>query len=189
MNSVQVIEAIELAFAGVSRDPEQSLHQAQLLDQGIGREILEDEWKASGLLDSDMQWHEVPDTDLQDCPAALSHLTPVSWRYYLAAYMRLALKYLATPLWKVDVPHWVLHTLTYDDSYPGMGRYNLGRFETLDRAQFEAVQHFLLFTKSNPACHNFYSEQAAAALNKYWGLSNEQRPNRSLQPTAARGGR
>jgi hypothetical protein len=185
MTAAEVVEAIERAFSGVQRDSDQSLHQAQLTDQGIGREISEAEWKASALLDTDSEWHEVPDDDLQSCDAALSHLTPASWRYYLPAYMRAALKQLATPLWKYDVPHWVLHSLTYDDEYPGMGPYKLARFEALNESQAEAVARFLKFTVASPSAHNFYSRDAKIALEKYWGIPKEKRPNSALMPDAS----
>ena len=79
----------------------------------------------------------------------------------------------------------LLHTLTYDDSYSGMGWYKLERFETLSQEQVDSVQHFLRFASDYGGD---YSEAAADALRKYWGLPKGQRPIKSLQPPAASGG-
>jgi hypothetical protein len=175
-----LIEAIERAFAGVQRDPEQSLHQAQLDDQGIAREISVEERERAGLLDDHTEWHEVSESELQECPDAMSHLLPASWVFYLPAYMRAAIGLLDKPLWKADLPHRVLFALTYQDNYPGIGHYYLARFERLTASQTEAVTQFLRFVEHNAAGENFYSRDAREALQSYWGLPPKERPNSRL---------
>jgi hypothetical protein len=187
MTELQLAEVIERAFAGVRRDPDQSLHQAQLDDQGIARCIPEEERARAALLDDHTDWHEVSESELQECPNAMSHFLPASWVFYLPAYMRAAITLLDRPLWKADLPHQVLFALTYGDNYPGIGRYYLARFEKLSEAQFEAVKQFLIFVRDNASGHNFYARDATEALQSYWGLPNEKRPNSSLHPTDTSG--
>src|SRR6185295_12581899 len=139
MTAQQLTEAIERAFAGVRADPEQTLHQAQLDDQGIAREISAEERKKTALLDEHTEWYEVSESELQECPAAMSHFLPASWIFYLPAYMRAAMGLLDRPLWKADLPHIVLYALTYRNNYPCIGLYYLARFEKLTPDQFEAV--------------------------------------------------
>jgi hypothetical protein len=176
----QVIELIENAFAGVRRDPEQSLHQAQLDDQAIAREISPEERSRAGLLDDHDEWHEVSEAELQECPDAMSHFLPDSWCFYLPAYMRAAIALLDKPLWKADLPHRVLFALTYRNDSAGIGRYYLDRFERLDEAQCEAVWSFLIFVANSVGEHNFSSRDATEALQSYWALPLEKRPNSAL---------
>jgi hypothetical protein len=181
----QLTELIEQAFADVRRDPDQSLHQAQLDDQGIAREIPAEERAKAALLDDHTEWHEVSESELQECPDAMSHLLPASWVFYLPAYMRAAITLLDRPLWKADLPHRVLFALTYSDTYPGIKYYYLGRFEKLSAAQFEAVKQFLMFVERNAAGENFYSRDASEALRSYWDLPLEKRPNSRLLTDAS----
>lgn len=185
MTAQQLTEAIEQAFAGVQRDPDQSLHQAQLDDQSIAREISAEERGRAALLDDHTDWHEVSESELQECPDAMSHLLPASWVFYLPAYMRAAIGLLDKPLWKADLPHRVLFSLTYRDNYPGIGQYYLARFERLTSAQFEAVRQFLMFVEQNAAGQNFYSRDATEALRSYWDLPPEKRPNSRLLTDAS----
>lgn len=184
MSMIQVIECLERAFTDVARDPEQSLHQAQLTDQGIHREISPKEWRTAGLLDAALEWHEVDDTDIEACDAALSHMTPISWRFYIPAYMRLTLKTLDKPIWETDVPHQTLFSLALEDSYPGMREYRMERFQTLNQEQHEAVCTFLVYIRDNASENEFHSRDAEIALEKYWGKFTHPF-NKSLDTDAA----
>ncbi len=189
MNPLQVTEMIERAFAKVARSPDESLHLAELGAQAVARKISGQEWAACRQLDTDTSWHEVPDEDLLDCNSALFHLTPVGWRYYVPAYMRLALKFINEPVWRDDVPHRVIFALTYRDDYPGMSQYKLSRYEMLDLRQSEAVRAFLECVKCYGGSGvNFYAEHAEEALSRYWALPAEQRPRLSWPAPATAGG-
>ena len=87
-----VIALIEAAFTDVGRDEDCTLHQAQLADQSMSREISQEEWDAEKLRDPETDWREVPAESLDECSAALSHASPQSWLFYIPAYMRRALE-------------------------------------------------------------------------------------------------
>lgn len=89
-----VLALIDLAFAGLQRDEDCTLHQAQLLDQTMSREISEEEWAAAKGLDPQTDWRDVPAASLDECDAVLSHASPQSWLFYIPAYMKRALELL-----------------------------------------------------------------------------------------------
>jgi hypothetical protein len=174
MTATKVIESIERAFSGVSRDPEMSLHQAHLSDQGIARRISSEEWKAAELLDTASEWYEVEETDLEECDAATSHLCPQSWRFYIPAFMRMTLKVLDKPIWETDVPHWTLFTLTLRDDYPGIDEHSLQRYRLLTPEQCRAVRDFLVYVRDYAYENPSYSRDAQEALEAYWeSVANE----------------
>src|SRR6185437_7671477 len=76
---------IEAAFLDVERDEDCTLHQAQLIDDAIRREISLVEWQAAKDKDPETDWRRVPEAYPDECDAALSHATPQSWRFYLPA--------------------------------------------------------------------------------------------------------
>lgn len=160
------------AFSGVERDPDQSLHQTQLTDQGMSRRIGGSEWAAAGRLDPERSWEEVPSTALDECDAALSHATPESWRFYLPAFMRRALAHFVPPEYKYEKLSAVIFHLTYtSQSSPHL----LPRFELLDHRQRRAVRHFLELVEAEALAvveatnSNYWTYEAALnALDSYW---------------------
>lgn len=78
----RIIQAIEQAFAGVSRGTI-TLHEAEVLDS-YGTEA---ERRRARALDTEDDWRRVRDSSIEACPAALSYLDTESWRFYLPAYM------------------------------------------------------------------------------------------------------
>jgi hypothetical protein len=167
---------IEAAFAGVARDPEQSLHQAQLTDQGMSRRIPGSEWAAAGRRDRESKWTEVPAEALDECDAALSHCTPESWRFYLPAYLCRSLALFVPPNYSTDMLHSVLFHLTcHGDDNPGMRSYSLERYQSLTPLQHKAVRRFLelvvresleLVETTND--HWLTYDHAKKALESYW---------------------
>ena len=59
--------------------PQMSLHQAQLADPSMSREITDEEWRRAGELDRGRSWNEFSDDNLIACDAALSHLDEQSF--------------------------------------------------------------------------------------------------------------
>lgn len=167
---------IEAAFAGVARDPEQSLHQSQLTDQGMSRRIPGREWMAAERRDRERSWTEVPGEALDECDAALSHFTPASWRFYLPAYICRALSLFTPPDLKTDLLDIVVFQLTlHEKTDEGLKGYLLERYRSLTPAQHEAVRHFLelvvheslrLVETTND--HWRLYEDAKTALESYW---------------------
>jgi uncharacterized protein DUF6714 len=72
--------------------PDLTIHQAQLSDQGMSREISDKEWKSEKDKDVNTTWLELSDYVLMECNAALSHLDENSFVYYIPAYIKFALK-------------------------------------------------------------------------------------------------
>lgn len=167
---------IEKAFAGVARDPEQSLHQAQLTDQGMSRRIPGSEWAAAGRRDRERKWTEVPGEALDECDAALSHFTPESWRFYLPAYLCRSLALFTAPDFKEDLLDRVVFQLTLrEEASEGLKGYLLERYRSLTPSQHEAIRHFLelvvqeslhLVETTNDHWQTY--DSAKTALESYW---------------------
>jgi hypothetical protein len=93
MESIEeIIHAIATAFVGVGRG-QVTLHEAEVMDV-YGSEV---ERREARRRDPEDDWTTVPAASLEECPSALSFLDPESWRFYLPAYMRLALRHFGLP--------------------------------------------------------------------------------------------
>lgn len=154
MDIVTVDATIEAAFAGVERDEECTLHQAQLRDHTLDREIADREWHEAKERDQATDWRDVPDDDLDESDAALSHATPECWRFDLPAYMRRALRLLDASILETWFPGSVVSHLGYP-SKPLEGHI-LPRFELLNTAQQKAVRAFLGFLDTS---HSRYARR------------------------------
>lgn len=167
---------IESAFSGVARDPEQSLHQAQLTDQGMSRRIPGREWMEAGRRDRERSWTEVPGEALDESDAALSHFTPESWRFYLPAYLCRSLALFTAPDFKADLLDIVLFQLTLrEEADDGLKGYLIERYRSLTPSQHEAVRHFLelvvqesLHLVETTNDHYQTYDAAKTALESYW---------------------
>lgn len=173
----EVIALIEAAFADVSRDEHCTLHQAQLADQSMSREISQGEWDAEKLRDLETDWRAVPPDSLDECSAALSHASPQSWLYYIPAYMRRALElWDADPL-ESDLRSSVIFHLTQESKDVGLAAYVLERFLQMNPQHEAAVVAFLEFFRD--IADDWHSQGASEALKSYWSLPPEKR-QRSL---------
>jgi hypothetical protein len=137
------------------------------------RDISEAEWQAAKDKDPETDWRLVPVSFLDECDTALSHATPQSWRFYLPAYMRRALRLLDTDLW---FPGSVIFHLTYRGKPPETDLYTLERFNTLNATQGQAVKLFLEYIRDYPAHRTSYRRDAEVALGKYWDLEKHKQP-------------
>jgi hypothetical protein len=167
---------IEAAFIGVERDEDCTLHQAQLADQGMSREISDAEWQSARERDQATDWRQVPTASLDECDAALSHATPQSWKFYLPAYMCRALQLLEADILDTWFPGSLIHHLSCPSKSPGLESYVFDRFRMLNSAQGQSVAPFLQFIRDFPATRTSYRREAEAALRKYWKLDEEKRP-------------
>ena len=159
MESVEdIITAIEEAFAGVARGAV-TLHEAEIIDDyGTEAERLH-----ARTYDPEVNWRDVPDSSIQECPAALSFVDPVSWRFYLPAYMRFGLRHLRDPR-NSAIDH-AIYSLDGGGT-PQRGEFTLERFRTLNEAQARAVRRFLIFASENgDHCDD---RVAKDALEAYW---------------------
>ena len=150
------------AFGGVRRG-RITLHEAEVIDN-----YGPDEGRADARpADVDRRWVDVPDDHVAGCPWSLPHLDPVSWRYYVPAYMIWSLRHEDGP---GNLAHGFI-TYTFDIS-PGLVDYALARFEALTPDQSAAVTRFLRFraggASGDPA--------AERALTEYWGRLGSHGP-------------
>jgi hypothetical protein len=177
MNLANVDATIEAAFLEVERDDHCTLHQAQLADQGLSREISDAEWQAARDKDQETDWRLIPAVFLDECDAALSHGTPQSWRFHLPAYMRRALRLLDADILETWLPGNVIFHLTYSDK---KSSFDLERFDTLDATQGRAVKSFLECIRNYPTKEPSYQQDAERALARYWGRDAEKRPTGAI---------
>lgn len=157
------------AFAGVRPDPDQTLHEAQLTDDGIFRSIGAAEMRAARAKDAHHAWTEVPAAALDACDHAMSHFTAQSWCFYLPAYMRRSLELFGDPLWDAEMLGSLIFHLTVKKEMPLC-------VARLTGAQKLAVRHFLelveqeslvFIERTNSYCSPY--DDAKAALDSYWG--------------------
>ncbi len=123
-----VLGLIDEAFAGTQRDESCTIHQAQLADETLDREIPDEEWLVAKLRDPEINWRDVPTPSLDECDAALSHATPTSWLFYLPAYMKRALELLTANSEDSNLPNSVIFHLTLERKSPGLNFYVFERF-------------------------------------------------------------
>lgn len=107
-----VLALIDEAFAGTQRDESCTIHQAQLADETLDREIPDEEWLVAKRRDPEINWRDVPASSLDECDAALSHATPTSWLFYLPAYMKRALELLNANSEDSNLPNSVIFHLS-----------------------------------------------------------------------------
>jgi len=153
-----VIAAIEAAFGSVARGAV-TLHEAEVMDDyGTDAEL-----RAARTCDPEVDWRDVPDSSIRECPAALSFLDPVSWRFYLPAYMRFGLRHLEDS--RSSTIDDAIYSLDPGGS-PRLDEFKLERFRTLNVAQADAVRRFLVFAVENGGhCDEVVARDA---LNAYW---------------------
>jgi hypothetical protein len=142
--------------------PEMSLHQAQLADQSMTREISEDEWARTGELDAGRSWKDFSDDELLACEAALSHLDEPSFIYYLPAYLIFALRHFGAD-WQ-DTAWELVHATVF--AVTNRTPYTLSRFKKFSPAQREAIVAFLKFFASHRT--DGIGSDAQEALARYW---------------------
>jgi len=180
-----IISTIACAFRTVDRDDSYTLHEAQLTDQSMRREIPAKEFTDAKRLDPHQDWREIPASSIDECDAALSHLSPKGWRFYIPAYMTRAVELLDQPVWKTSLPGSVVFHLTYPKKEVPLQFYKLDRFNLLDEVQVAAVVTFLEYVAAHAPADAGIREDAQVALKRYWGLPQDQRPNLSLHQTPA----
>jgi len=165
-----VLALINDAFAGIQRDESCTIHQAQLADETLDREIPDDEWLMAKRRDPEVDWRDVPANSLDECDAALSHATPTSWLFYLPAYMKRALELLNANSKSSNLPNSVIFHLTLDRGTPGLSCYVFERFRQVNPAQERAIVAFLEYIKGYSTSDTWHPKCAEKALDSYWGL-------------------
>jgi hypothetical protein len=160
MESSSLAQQIKAAFPLLPL-PEVSLHQAQLLDQTMSRELTEAEWEAAGAQDSGRTWQAFTEDELIACDSALSHLDESDFIYYLPAFLLLALRHLEV---KWDHPAWTI-TGSAVFSVTSRSGYSLSRFARFTPEQVAAVTAFLNAVAQSSGSN---AQDARVALDRYW---------------------
>ncbi len=154
-----VVDAIETAFHGVNRG-EITLNEAEVIDNyGSAAERA-----AARARDTEARWQEVPDAHVANAAAALCHVDPVSWRYYVPRYMVWSLQNFRTSVSMSSDA--TIYTFDLVDE-ANLAVHARTRFAQLDAAQSAAVARYLRYMSGNDDFAD--ARVAAEALRKHWG--------------------
>lgn len=175
MDEQKLFAHLIAAFGYVQRDEGCTLHQAQLIDQSLRRDIPEEEYQEAKLLDPYVKWFDVPAADIDACDAALSHISPEGWRFYIPAYMKRAIELVDKPIWETSLTSSVIFYLTLPSNDLFMQHYALERFKMLDEEQVQAVAMVLTFFANHLSTQTNWKDDAEIALNSYWNLEPKVR--------------
>jgi hypothetical protein len=158
-----VIDAIEEAFRGVPLG-KITLHEAEAMDR---YSFTDADLRAAREIDPERDWRDIADTSIQECPDALAFLDPVSWSFYLPAYIRYGLRHLD------EFSNSAIDSAIYSLDPTGIRQSDQRtreRFEILDVAQVRAVCSFLSFASRNGKwCDDVVAKDA---LDDYWTERN-----------------
>lgn len=155
-----IVEAIVEAFAGVRRGAI-TLHEALVID-GYGSEA---QRRQARQQDTERSWVDVPATHLERGGNAIAHFDPVSWRYYLPAFMVWVLANFRTS--SSIAIDFSIYTLDPGQEDSGLRQYHEQRFRLLDEAQSAAVAKFLRHMARDESPVDV--DAARRALDGYWG--------------------
>jgi hypothetical protein len=150
--------------------PKMTLHQAQLADQTMDREIPEKEWKDVGDSDAGRTWQDITDEELISCDAALSHFDETSFVYYLPAYLLFAVRNCSAE-WS-DPAESTVGSVVFAVTH--RTPYTLGRFKRFSPEQRAAVIAFLELISEKGNHHE--RPAAQKALERYWKTDEASKP-------------
>lgn len=157
---MELLENIQAAFP-VRPLPPMTLHQGQLADESIRREISETEWQKAAMQDAGQTWATLSDAALIECSCALSHFDEQSFCYHLPAFLRFAVLNVTAPSLsrEQDLVGSVIFAVT------NRSPYSLARYALLTSAQRLTVVSFLQFMQIHS---RQYGQYALKALERYW---------------------
>jgi hypothetical protein len=153
-----VIDEINRAFYGVTREGGVSLHEADVIDDYYGS--MEERAEARKL-DTETRWQDVPDPDIEQNSSILSFLDPIGFHYYIPAYMVWTLENLWISLsFSADSTIYAL-TLEGED----LKNWKLERFSLFNQEQAQAICQFLRYMVNIKKISD--CDDAQKALDKY----------------------
>lgn len=164
---IDTMNAITSAFAGVSREGGVSLHETRVLDD-CGSDAERAKARAK---DTEINWQDVPDSDIEKPDLSLNFLDPVGFRYYIPAYMMWELRLILDER-SVDCnTHCAaIFALTLDEK-KDMQEWQMARFEAFTTQQLRAINRFLRFYTMY-GDDDFQKNYAQEALDQYWSKWN-----------------
>jgi len=157
---MELLDSIQAVFPDAPLPP-MTLHQGQLADESIRRNINEAEWQQAAAQDAGQTWPTLSDTALMACYCALSHFDEVSFIYHLPAFLRFAIRNVAAPFHSPEqrLVGSVMFAVT------DRSAYSLARYLLLTSEQRTAVASFLQFMQAHS---QQYGQNAQKALERYW---------------------
>jgi hypothetical protein len=152
-----LVGELEAAFAGIRLEGGTTLHEALAHDDHADADAL----AAARAEDADVPWTEVPDVEIEFNPGIFSFLDFNGFRYYLAAYMRWAVRHFDVS--DSASSDYVIYAL---DPRGPLWAQKLAYFECFSDPQRRVIAKFLRFmsSRTNDADTCAVSE----ALNNYW---------------------
>ena len=170
MESEELITLIEQAFPS-HPVPKITFRQRTLSDQGMSRDISEEEWENVGRVDRDVPWTSFSDDDLLACKEGISHLAVAEFAYYLGALLRFAVRHLnaSTLTPEGSLVSSIMFHLT-DRPEERVRDYVHSRWEALDHVQTGVVRRFLKHVASHSGP---YGHDANQALFYYWARAKQ----------------
>ena len=169
-----LIEEINVAFDGVSRENGVSLSESWVIDNyGSDEERTE-----ARKQDTETRWQDVPDEAIAHGYSCLSFLDEIGFRYYIPAYMVWSLRYI--DIENLDDPNHdsmsfesLVYALTLSGSTESLNEHRLARYRRFTIEQSKAIAHFLQLDEERQDEYNAESgwpkNDARVALEKYWG--------------------
>ena len=168
-----LIEEINIAFDGVSRENGVSLSEAWVIDNyGSDEERAE-----ARKQDTETRWQDVPDEAIAHSYSCLGFLDEIGFRYYAPAYIVWFLRYI--DIEDSDNPNYYsmsFDTLLYalERIVESHGSYRIYKFKLFTTKQAKAVANFLKFDEERQDEYNAkydldLDNHARVALEKYWG--------------------
>jgi hypothetical protein len=157
---MELLSSIQAAFP-IAPLPSMTLHQGQLSDESIRREISEAEWQQAAMQDSNQTWATLSDAALIECLCALSHFDEQSFIYHLPAFLGFAIRNIAAPFLTREQRLVAAVVFAITDR----STYSLARYFLLTSSQRAAVVSFLQFMRLYSRQHG---HDAQKALERYW---------------------
>ena len=154
----KIIAAISQAFGKVLRGQGISLHEADALDSYAS----DDQRKQAKLLDTDVHWWEIPPQQLERFSGVLIYTNAEGFRYYIPAYMTVALRTFQSGSLLVDVTISSLFPVTPNASE---------RYALLNDNQKQCIARFLWFMAMETEDHwinKLKVYNATRALEDLW---------------------
>jgi len=166
MNIEILLGKIEKAFNLVQRS-DSSLAQYWLTDQkGMAGTITDAEWESAKRTRPDSKWQDVPIKELEEYGPLLAHMNAKDFRYFLPAYMQVALKNIdVKPTWDQEILGGTVFSLSPSKKELSSYLYNVDQLSMLNEEQEETIIEFLEFVSEN--ADEFERPYAEKAL-RYW---------------------
>jgi hypothetical protein len=154
-----LLQQVHLAFANVPRGP-LSIRQAHIAKWADEKRLAQ-----AGEQDHDRRWTEIADATIKEARNALYGADPISWRYFLPAYLSWTIRHFrASDSFLCDQTIYAFSV--YKVGEP-LRQESVLRFDTLNLPQKRCIRAFLRYMARFPM--NCDAKAAQRSLDDYWG--------------------